>query len=86
MTTIAEPHLSVRFQAATLAAHCKMLAAGMRNSRLPGKAILAKVTQLTGQKYKRGQYQSAIADLTKILEAYAITGRSTNNAVSRDTD
>ena len=79
MTTITEPHLSVRFQAAMLAAHCKMLAAGMRNSRLPSKAILAKVTQLTGQKYKRGQYQSAIADLTKILEAYAITGRRPTN-------
>jgi hypothetical protein len=72
MTTITEPHLSVRFQAATLAAHCKMLAAGMRNSRLSGTAILAKVTQLTGQKYKRGQYKAAIADLTKITEAYAI--------------
>jgi hypothetical protein len=52
MTTITEPHLSVRFQAAMLAAHCKMLAAGMRNSRLPGKAILAKVTQLTGKNTK----------------------------------
>jgi hypothetical protein len=74
MTTleITTPQLSVRFNAAMLRAHCKMLAAGMRNSRLSGTTILAKVTQLTGQKYKRGQYKAAIDDLNKLIEAYAI--------------
>lgn len=57
-----------RFGAVVLRGHCKMLAAGMRNSRMSGSKILAAVTQLTGQKYKRGQYTVAIADLNKLIE------------------
>jgi len=57
-----------RFGAVVLRGHCRMLDAGMRNSRLSGTKILAKVTQLTGQKYKRGQYKAAIADLNKLIE------------------
>lgn len=57
-----------RFGAVVLRGHCKMLDKGMRNSRLSGTKILAKVTQLTGQKYKRGQYKAAIADLNKLIK------------------
>ena len=57
-----------RFGAVMLRGHLKMLDAGMRNSRLSGTKILAKVTELTGKKYKRGQYKAAIADLNTLIE------------------
>jgi hypothetical protein len=51
-----------------LRGHLKMLAAGMKNSRLSGKAILGKASELTGNKYKRGQYQLAIDDLNNLIK------------------
>ena len=51
-----------------LRGHLKMLDAGMKNSRLSGTKILAKATEITGKKYKRGQYKAAIADLNTIIE------------------
>jgi hypothetical protein len=58
-----------RFAAVLLRGHVKMLAAGMRNSRMSGKALLAKVSELTGNTYKRGQYDAALADLNQLIEA-----------------
>lgn len=51
-----------------LRGHLKMLDAGMKNSRMSGKAILDKASELTGNKYKRGQYKAAIADLNNLIE------------------
>jgi hypothetical protein len=68
-TTIENPGASNRFAAVMLRAHVRMLAAGMRNSQLSGTAILRKVTEVTGNRYKRGQYQAALADLNAMLDA-----------------
>ena len=57
-----------RFTAAMLRGHLKMLDAGMKNSRMSGTAILKKASELTGNKYKRGQYKAAIADLNNLIE------------------
>jgi len=57
-----------RFGAVMLRGHLKMLDAGMRNSQFSGTKILAKATELTGKKYKRGQYKAAIADLNQLIE------------------
>jgi hypothetical protein len=40
----------------------------MKNSRLSGTQILAKASEVTGQHYKRGQYQKAIDDLNVIIK------------------
>ena len=55
-------------QAIFLKAHLKMLVLGMRNSRLSGTKILAKVTAITGNEYKCGQYNMAIGDLEAIIK------------------
>lgn len=57
-----------RFGAVMLRGHLKMLDAGMKNSRLSGTKILAGASELTGKKYKRGQYEIAIADLNNLIE------------------
>lgn len=57
-----------RFGAVLLRGHLKMLDAGMKNSRLSGTAILKKASELTGKKYKRGQYSIAITDLNNLIE------------------
>lgn len=57
-----------RFGAVMLRGHLKMLDAGMKNSRLSGTAILKKASELTGKKYKRGQYSIAITDLNNLIE------------------
>ena len=57
-----------RLQAALLRGHLKMLDVGMKNSRMSGTKILAKASELTGKKYKRGQYKIAIADLNNLIE------------------
>ena len=57
-----------RLGAALLRGHLKLLDAGMKNSRMSGTKILAKASELTGKKYKRGQYKIAIADLNNLIE------------------
>ena len=59
-----QPKLAALF----LRAHLKMLDLGMKNSRLSGAQILAKASEVTGQHYKRGQYQKAIDDLNVIIK------------------
>jgi len=65
---VQRPHLNDRFNAVLLRGHLKMLDAGMKNSRMSGTKILAKASELTGKKYKRGQYKIAIADLNNLIE------------------
>lgn len=67
--TLTNPGASNRFAAVMLRGHLRMLDAGMRNSRMSGTAILRKASEVTGNRYKRGQYQAAIADLTAIINA-----------------
>ena len=55
-----------KFQAIILKAHLKLLASGMTNSRHSGKQILEAASRLTKNKYKRGQYKQALADLATI--------------------
>jgi hypothetical protein len=68
MINVSRPHLDTRFNAVLLRGHLKMLAAGMKNSQLSGTKILAKASELTGRKYKRGQYTNAITDLNNLIE------------------
>ena len=66
MTTIIDTR-DARIQAIFLRAHLRMLAAGMKNSRLSGTQILKAVSQITGHVYKRGQYAIALEDLQRII-------------------
>jgi hypothetical protein len=68
MTTITDT-ASAAIQATFLKGHLRLLAAGMKNSRLSGTEILAKAGKVTGRAYKRGQYAAAIADLQKVIDA-----------------
>ena len=56
---------------AFLKAHLLMLSVGMEHSRLSGKEILQCVTDITGTKYKRGQYKQALAEVESILKPEA---------------
>jgi|TARA_R110000782_G_scaffold256822_2_gene345999 hypothetical protein len=56
-------------QAAFLKAHLKMVKIGMLPCRGMTKTkLLAKAGAITGNKYKRGQYDAAIADLQTIVD------------------
>ena len=59
---------SDKFGLIVLRGHLKLLAVGLKNSRLSGTEILAKVTAITGTSYKRGQYRRAIAEINELLE------------------
>jgi hypothetical protein len=67
MTTITNPR-DARIQAIFVRAHLRMLAAGMKNSRLSGTKILEAASKLTGHIYKRGQYAIALEDLQRIID------------------
>lgn len=58
-------------QAAFLKAHLKLMSLGMKNSRMSGTEMLVKASRITGNKYKRGQYVQAVADLQKIIDGEA---------------
>jgi hypothetical protein len=67
MTTItnpADPMVQARF----LLAHLSLLSKGLKNSRMTGTQVLARVSALTGRTYKRGQYKLATEDLNKLKE------------------
>ena len=57
-----------RIQAIFVRAHLRMLAAGMKNSRMSGTKILKAASALTGHSYKRGQYAIALEDLQRIID------------------
>lgn len=67
MTTITNP-ADPMVQAIFLKLHLKVMAAGLRNSKMSGTKMLAKASALTGRTYKRGQYQLAIDDLNNLKE------------------
>jgi hypothetical protein len=70
MTTIVPTEVDIkRIQAVFLKAHLLLMSAGMKNSQISGKEMLAKVTNITGKTYKRGQYGIARKDLIDWLEA-----------------
>jgi hypothetical protein len=68
MTTITDPARDVHFTAALIRAHLRLLIVGMRHSRLSGTSVLKAATRLTGTKYKRGQYQTALDDIQALLD------------------
>jgi hypothetical protein len=55
-------------QAIFLKPHLRMLARGMKSSRMTGKQVLQLATDLTGNTYKRGQYHAALTDLVRIID------------------
>lgn len=59
----ARPEIQLVF----LRAHLRLLAVGMKNSRLSGTELLRKVSAITGRAYRRGEYQIAIEDCNQIL-------------------
>lgn len=65
--TVLDP-TGAAFRAVFIRAHLRMLAAGMKNSQISGEEILARATGLTKKKYRRREYQTAIRDLTEIIE------------------
>ncbi|QDP65322.1 MAG: hypothetical protein Unbinned200contig1000_62 [Prokaryotic dsDNA virus sp.] len=65
MVTLIQP--DNRLAAVFLKGHLKMLALGMKNSKLSGTQILKAASQITGKKYKRGQYKLALADIEEFL-------------------
>jgi len=68
MTIILNP-ASDHVQAAFLKAHLKMVKVGMSPSKGMTKTkLLKKASDITGVKYKRGQYDEAIFDLQKIVD------------------
>jgi|TARA_R110002020_G_C15771829_1_gene728246 hypothetical protein len=58
-------------QATFLISHLKLMLIGMKHSRLSGTKMLQLASNITGHKYKRGQYIRAIADLVEFKKAYA---------------
>ena len=69
--TIENPAADARFQAVMLRAHLRLLAAGLKNSRVSGTDVLRLAGRLTGTAYKRGQYAVALRDLQLIIDADA---------------
>jgi hypothetical protein len=59
ITNPADPLVQAKF----LKIHLKLMAKGLKHSRMSGTTLLGKVSALTGWDYKRGQYQTAIDDL-----------------------
>ena len=59
ITNPADPLVQAKF----LKIHLKLMAKGLKHSRMSGTTLLGKVSALTGRTYKRGQYQLAIDDL-----------------------
>jgi hypothetical protein len=55
-------------QAIFLKGHLRLLAVGMRNSKLSGRALLDRASAITGKAYRRGQYDAAIADLQTVID------------------
>lgn len=56
-----------RVQAIFIKGHLKLIALGMKNSRISGTEMLKKAGAITGKTYKRGQYQQAINDLVSFI-------------------
>lgn len=67
-TIIDNPGDNRRFQAVVTRSHLRLHALGMKHSRMPGTALLKHAAGLTGNKYKRGQYQQAVEDLTALIK------------------
>ena len=59
ITNPADPMVQAKF----LKIHLKLMAKGIKHSKMSGTTLLGKVSALTGRTYKRGQYQLAIDDL-----------------------
>ena len=59
ITNPADPLVQAKF----LKIHLKLMAKGLKHSKMSGTTLLGKVSALTGRSYKRGQYQTAIDDL-----------------------
>lgn len=52
-----------RFQAVVIRGHLRLHLQGLKHSRMSGKQLLDAATSITGQPYKRGQYEQALNDI-----------------------
>ena len=67
MITIDNPQDPV-IQAIFLKPHLRMLARGMKSSRITGSQVLRLASDLTGNTYKRGRYHAALTDIVRIID------------------
>lgn len=67
MTMILDP-ANPKVQALFLKQHLRLMAKGLKHSKMSGTTLLGKVSALTGRTYKRGQYLLALNDLNKLTE------------------
>ena len=67
MITIDNPQEPI-VKAILLKGNLRMFLHGLKHSRMSGKEALQLTTNLTGNAYKRGQYDAAIADLVQIIK------------------
>lgn len=69
MTTVVPNDIEKnQLQAIFLKAHLKLMAAGFRHSKVSPREMLDKAGAITGKKYKRGQFELALVDVTHWLE------------------
>lgn len=52
----------------TLRGHLNLMSKGMRHSRLTPTKALSAASAVTGKKYKRGDFASAIADINQLVQ------------------
>ncbi len=57
----------LRYQAATIRAHCRLMSIGMNNSKVTRTRMLEVAGKITGKIYKRGQHAQAAEDITEVL-------------------
>ena len=67
MTTIENPAQS-RVQAIFLKGHLKLQSKGLKARGVTQKMLFEKTSAITGKKYKRTQFEEAIADLQNIID------------------
>ena len=67
MITIDNPR-DPAIRAIFLKGNLRMLSRGFKHSRMSGLQALTIATQITGNTYKRGQYDKAISDLQTIID------------------
>ena len=70
MTVIQNP-ADPKVQAIFLKSHLKLMALGMKNSRISKTEMLAKASAITGKKYGRSKIDDAVADLQLIIDGKA---------------
>lgn len=69
MTTVITNPQAPEVQALFVRANLRLYAKGMTHSRMSKRYLMDRASNITGKTYKRGQIETAIADLTSIIDA-----------------